>query len=119
MQFYLRRLSAYYSDIPTVTVDGRFGAATTRAVKAWQARAGLTVDGVVGRLTFQSLYDAVQALDTSGPVVRTVSLPTPSATLRPGSTGPAVLRLNSAAAVYEPVDTGNQLPRQRYTGQQL
>ena len=94
VQFYLRRLSAYYSDIPTVTVDGRFGAATTRAVKAWQARAGLTVDGVVGRLTFQSLYDAVQALDTSGPVVRTVSLPTPSATLRPGSTGPAVLRLN-------------------------
>lgn len=48
----------------------------------------------MGRLTFQSLYDAVQALDTSGPVVRTVSLPTPSATLRPGSTGPAVLRLN-------------------------
>ena len=94
VQFYLRRLSAYYSDIPTVTVDGRFGAATTRAVKAWQARAGLTVDGVVGQLTFQSLYDAVQALDTSGPVVRTVSLPTPSATLRPGSTGPAVLRLN-------------------------
>ena len=94
VQFYLRRLSAYYSDIPTVTVDGRFGAATTRAVKAWQARAGLTVDGVVGRLTFQSLYDAVQALDTSGPVVRTVSLPTPSATLRPGNTGPAVLRLN-------------------------
>ena len=94
VQFYLRRLSAYYSDIPTVTVDGRFGAATTRAVKAWQARAGLTVDGLVGRLTFQSLYDAVQALDTSGPVVRTVSLPTPSATLRPGNTGPAVLRLN-------------------------
>ena len=94
VQFYLRRLSAYYSDIPTVTVDGRFGAATTRAVKAWQARAGLTVDGLVGRLTFQSLYDAVQALDTSGPEVRTVSLPTPSATLRPGSTGPAVLRLN-------------------------
>ena len=94
VQFYLRRLSAYYSDIPTVTVDGRFGAATTRAVKAWQARAGLTVDGVVGRLTFQSLYDAVQALDSSGPVVRTVSLPTPSATLRPGNTGPAVLRLN-------------------------
>lgn len=94
VQFYLRRLSAYYSDIPTVTVDGRFGAATTRAVKAWQARAGLTVDGVVGRLTFQSLYDAVQALDGSGPVVRTVSLPTPSVTLRPGNTGPAVLRLN-------------------------
>ena len=51
-------------------------------------------DGVVGRLTFQSLYDAAQALEASGPVVRTVSLPAPAATLRPGDTGAAVLRLN-------------------------
>ena len=94
VQYYLRRLAAYYSDVPRVAVDGKFGAATTRAVKAWQSRAGLTVDGVVGRLTFQSLYDAAQALETSGPVVRTVSLPAPAATLRPGDTGAAVLRLN-------------------------
>lgn len=94
VQYYLRRLAAYYSDVPTVTVDGKFGAATTRAVKAWQTRAGLTVDGVVGRLTFQSLYDASLALDTSGPVVRTVSLPAPDAALRPGDTGTEVLRLN-------------------------
>ncbi len=40
VQFYLRRLAAYYSDVPTVTVDGTFGAATTRAVRAWQERAG-------------------------------------------------------------------------------
>lgn len=94
VQFYLRRLAAYYSDVPRVAVDGKFGAATTRAVKAWQSRTGLTVDGVVGRLTFQSLYDAAQALEASGPVVRTVSLPAPAATLRPGDTGAAVLRLN-------------------------
>lgn len=94
VQYYLRRLAAYYSDVPTVTVDGKFGAATTRAVKAWQTRAGLTVDGVVGRLTFQSLYDAALALDASGPVVRTVSLPAPDAALRPGDTGTEVLRLN-------------------------
>ena len=94
VQYYLRRLAAYYSDVPRVAVDGKFGAATTRAVKAWQSRAGLTVDGVVGRLTFQSLYDAAQALEASGPVVRTVSLPAPAITLRPGGTGAAVLRLN-------------------------
>ena len=94
VQYYLRRLAAYYSDVPRVAVDGKFGAATTRAVKAWQSRAGLTVDGVVGRLTFQSLYDAAQALEASGPVVRTVSLPAPATTLRPGDTGAAVLRLN-------------------------
>ena len=94
VQYYLRRLAAYYRDVPTVAVDGKFGAATTRAVKAWQEHAGLTVDGVVGRLTFQSLYDAALALDTSGPVVRTVSLPTPDKALRPGDTGAEVLRLN-------------------------
>ena len=94
VQYYLRRLAAYYSDVPSVTVDGKFGAATTRAVRAWQSRAGLPVDGIVGRLTFQSLYDAVQALEASGPVVRTVSLPAPAAALRPGDTGAAVLRLN-------------------------
>lgn len=94
VQFYLRRLSAYYSDIPSVTVDGIFGSATTKAVKAWQARAGLTVDGVVGRLTWNSLYQAARDLDTSGPVVREAALPAPASTLRPGATGPDVLRLD-------------------------
>ena len=94
VQFYLRRLAAYYSDVPTVTVDGTFGEATTRAVRAWQERAGLTVDGTVGRLTWQSIYDAVQALETSGPVVRVVGLTSPTGTLRPGDSGPEVLQLN-------------------------
>lgn len=94
VQFYLRRLSAYYSDIPSVTVDGIFGSATTKAVKAWQARAGLTVDGVVGRLTWNSLYQAARDLDTSGPVVREAALPAPASTLHPGAIGPDVLRLD-------------------------
>ena len=80
--------------MPTVTVDGAFGAATTRAVRAWQERAGLTVDGTVGRLTWQSIYDAVQALETSGPVVRVVGLTSPTRTLRPGDSGPEILQLN-------------------------
>ena len=94
VQYYLRRLSAYYSDIPSVTVDGVFGAATTRAVKAWQTRAGLTADGVVGQLTWNSLYSAAQALADSGPVVRSSSLPAPASTLQPGDSGASVLRLD-------------------------
>ena len=94
VQFWLKIARTVYPSLNALTVDGKFGAATTRAVKAWQSRTGLTVDGVVGRLTFQSLYDAAQALEASGPVVRTVSLPAPAATLRPGDTGAAVLRLN-------------------------
>ena len=94
VQFYLRRLAAYYSNIPAVTVDGRYGAATTRAVRAWQEQAGLAVDGTVGSLTWQSLYDAVQKLDASGAVVRAAALPALKRTLKPGDSGTDVLRLN-------------------------
>ena len=48
----------------------------------------------VGRLTWQSIYDAVQALETSGPVVRVVGLTSPTRTLRPGDSGPEILQLN-------------------------
>ncbi len=94
VQYYLRRLAAYYSDVPTVTVDGVFGPATTRAVRAWQSRAGLAVDGIVGRATWASLYDAALALQTSGPVVRVAAPPLPAGTLRRSDQGAAVLRLS-------------------------
>ena len=41
----------YYSG----SVDGIYGPATERAVRAFQKKNGLTVDGIVGRATFQAL----------------------------------------------------------------
>ena len=47
------RNTYYYSG----TIDGIFGTAVTNAVKAFQASAGLSVDGKVGPRTFDALYN--------------------------------------------------------------
>jgi hypothetical protein len=40
---------------PSGTIDGGFGGRTDRALRRFQARAGLTPDGVAGRATFRAL----------------------------------------------------------------
>ena len=91
LQFYLYLLSAYESSIPAVGIDGSFGAATENAVRAYQRFAGLTVDGIVGRATWESLYGKASALRSSGPVVTLKRLPYPGQPLRVGSEGSDVL----------------------------
>ena len=91
LQFYLYLLSAYESSIPAVGIDGSFGAATENAVRAYQRFAGLTVDGVVGRATWESLYGKASALRSSGPVVTLKRLPYPGQPLTVGSEGSDVL----------------------------
>lgn len=91
LQFYLYLLSAYESSIPTVGIDGSFGAATENAVRAYQRFAGLTVDGIVGRATWESLYGKASALRSSGPVVTLKRLPYPGKPLTVGSEGSDVL----------------------------
>ena len=56
LQFWLNTISQYVSSIPSVTVDGRFGSGTAAAVRAFQRRYGLTVDGVVGEATWNAVY---------------------------------------------------------------
>ena len=91
LQFYLYLLSAYESSIPAVSIDGSFGAATENAVRAYQRFAGLTVDGIVGRTTWESLYGKASALRSSGPVVTLKRLPYPGKPLTVGSEGSDVL----------------------------
>ena len=91
LQFYLYLLSAYESSIPTVGIDGSFGAATENAVRAYQRFAGLTVDGIVGRATWESLYGKASALRSSGPVVTLKRLPYLGKPLTVGSEGSDVL----------------------------
>ena len=91
LQFYLYLMSAYESSIPAIGIDGQFGASTEAAVRAYQRFAGLTVDGVVGRTTWNSLYDKASTLRASGPVVTLKRLPYPGTPLAVGSSGSAVL----------------------------
>ena len=44
-----------------LNVDGRFGASTRQAAEAFQARESLSIDGVIGRATWDKLVLAFNA----------------------------------------------------------
>lgn len=91
MQFYLRIISNSNSAIPAITADGIFGSATERAVRAFQQFYGLTVDGLVGKLTWNKIYEVYTGIINGllAPTERPGHLPR-RASGASGSTGRAV-----------------------------
>ena len=57
LQYMLRVLSAYLSEIPSIAVDGIFGPATRDAVIAAQRRFGLPETGIVNYDTWEAIYN--------------------------------------------------------------
>ena len=54
---FLQRLLLSYL-YPITLLDGDFGPETERAVRAFQSENGLSVDGIVGRNTWQALFNS-------------------------------------------------------------
>lgn len=90
LQYYLYLLGTYYSGLSPVAVDGIFGSRTTAAVKAWQRINDLTVDGVVGRITWNSIWQQARRLRVPAEPRLLGSAAWPGKTLGPGASGPAV-----------------------------
>ncbi len=62
MQRYLSAISIYFKSVPGLTIDGVFGAGTQRSVIAFQRLFGLSPDGIVGPLTWDSIVNVYNAL---------------------------------------------------------
>ncbi len=116
MQYYLYLLSAYYVPLPVIEYDGVFGTATENAVKIWQELQGLTIDGIVGPVTWDSIYNQFTKLRTTdGPVKGFKILEYPGYDIQQGMQGDMVLYLqyllNYISPFYEYVQgaesTGN------------
>lgn len=101
----LNTISTQYPGIPMLVEDGVFGSATTTAVRAFQRQFSLTVDGIVGELTWNKIFE-ISALIEEGELNGEDMPPYPGSLLRVGSRGAAVQlmqeRLNSIS-IYYPV----------------
>jgi len=97
LQFLLNWVSQFYPEVPSVIQDGVFGPSTTTAVRAFQQRFGIGVDGIVGPITWRTLYD----------VARRISGNTPPGTPQPL---PPVVTPPPPPIVTPPPPPGNHTP---------
>ena len=67
IQYYLSVISYFDDDLPMPSGSSVFDEKTEQAVRAFQAQQGLTVDGIVGRETWNALVKAYDQIITSIP----------------------------------------------------
>lgn len=90
-QYFLRVISAYNPEIPSITIDGIFGQNTKTAVIAFQKAYGLCQDGVIGPKTWEALYSVYMGIaETEG-----LAVAYPGHLLKVGVTGANVKLMQS------------------------
>lgn len=102
LQYLLNYIAQFYPSVQTVTQDSVFGSVTANSVRSFQRLFGLSTDGVVGRLTWNKLYQVYNTLQGDEP---SGNVPTwPGVYLRQGSMGSNVVTLqnllNNARGIY-------------------
>ena len=68
LQYFLLVVSEFNQSIPTLELTGTFDSATQQAVEAFQRSLGLTVDGIVGKGTWEALYDSYRGIIDTIPI---------------------------------------------------
>ena len=63
LQYMLAVLSDFINQIPSISVDGVYGAATADAVRAAQRYFGLPITGVVDAFTWDAIYDQYSGIE--------------------------------------------------------
>ena len=108
MQFWLKIARTVYSSLNNITVDGIFGSSTAAAVRRFQTYFGLTSDGVVGRTTWNKLYEVYNDIANRllSPNLRPGEYP---GVLRNGSTGTAVRELQFYLYLMTPTRAASPL----------
>ena len=101
VQTWLNGLRGRWPNLPRLTVDGRYGASTARAVAQFQTLAGLSADGETGRATWDALYTAWAGQQGPGEVFCGIAI-------LAGARGAVVKslqqRLDAVARVYKAVN---------------
>lgn len=98
LQYYLSSISVFYKEIPTVSIDGRFGPSMERSVIAFQKRFGLAQDGIVGQATWNRIFEVYTSLEDQI-LPPTPIPPYPGTVIRLGDRGESVIQIQNALNV--------------------
>jgi peptidoglycan hydrolase-like protein with peptidoglycan-binding domain len=106
LQSWLDHLGAHTS------IDGRFGRGTARAVRAFERREGIRVDGVVSRSEARRLRARIES------AVGGAAAPGPETPVTPATIGPdgrtAIAPAGAPAAVAQVIAAANEITRTHY-----